>query len=113
MPFNNVISRTDAAALIPEDVAAGVMGSLPKQSAALTLFRQVQMSRAQQRMPVVAALPTSYFVTGDTGLKQTTEVNWDNVYLNAEEIACIVPIPEAVLDDADFDVWGCNPAACR
>lgn len=106
MPYNNIISRTDAAALIPEDVAAGVLQGAREQSAALQLFRRVPMSSAQTRMPVLSALPTAYFVTGDTGLKQTTEANWANKYLNAEELAAIVPISEAVLDDASFDVWG-------
>lgn len=106
VPYDNIISRTDASALIPEDVAAGILGSMPEQSAALSLFRRVNMSAKQQRMPVKSALPTAYFLNGDTALKQTTEVNWDNVFLNAEEIACIVPISEAVLDDVNYDIWG-------
>lgn len=106
MPYNNVISRTEASAFIPEDVAADVIESAVEQSAALSLFPQVRMSRAQQRLPVLSVLPIAYFVNGDTGLKQTTEQNWTNMYLNVEELAAIVPIPEAVIDDADFDVWG-------
>lgn len=105
MAYDNVISRTDAAALIPEDVQREVMQRVVEDSAALSLFRQRTLSRAQQRIPVKSVLPTAYFVNGDTGLKQTTEVNWDNVFLNVEEIATIVPVPEAVLEDADYDLW--------
>jgi HK97 family phage major capsid protein len=105
LPYDNLISRTDAAALIPEDVSREIWQDVVQQSAALQYFRQVRMSRAQTRLPVLAALPTAYFVDGDTGLKQTSEVNWANKYLNAEEIAVIIPIAEAVLDDADYDVW--------
>lgn len=106
MPYDNLISRTDAAALIPEQVSNIMLKNLSNESAALSLFQRVSMSTAQTRMPVIAALPLAYFVNGDTGLKQTTEVDWANKYLNVEELAAIVPIPEAVLDDASFDVWG-------
>ena len=106
IPYNNILSRTNVASLIPEQVSNELLGGLANESAALTMFRQIRMASNQQRMPVLSALPTAYFVTGDTGLKQTTEAAWANKYLNVEEIAAIAPIPEAVFDDAGFDVWG-------
>lgn len=106
MAYNNLVSRSNVQALIPEEIASGIIQSATTASAALSLFPRVQMSSNQTRMPALAALPNAYFVSGDTGLKQTTEMAWENKFLNVEEIAAIVPIPEAVLDDAGFDVWG-------
>lgn len=107
MPYNNLISRTDAAALIPEDVSAEILSNVPQRSAVMQLARRlVNMSAAQKRLPVMSAMASAYFVSGDTGLKQTSEVNWENKYIDAEELAVIVPIPESVLDDADYDIWG-------
>lgn len=106
MPFNNVISRADATALIPVETSTEVIRSLAETNPILQLARRLpNMSRYQKSIPVQTALATAYFVTGDTGLKQTTEVNWQNVTLQAEEIAAIVPIPEQVLDDSEFDIW--------
>lgn len=106
MPFNNVISRTDAAALIPEDLSAEIFKSVAEMNPIMQLARRLpNLSVAQRRIPVMSALATAYFVSGDTGLKQTGEVNWANKYLDAEELAVIVPIPEAVLDDAGYPIW--------
>jgi HK97 family phage major capsid protein len=106
VPYDNVIDRTNAGALIPEDVSREIWQLMPEKSAALARFRTVRMSRKQQRLPVLSVLPVAYWVNGDTGLKQTSEQNWANKYLDAEELAVIVPIPEAVLDDQDYDIWG-------
>lgn len=106
MPYNSLVSRSDTAALVPEEVSSAMLTSLQAQSAVLELGQRIPIARNQTRFPVLSALPTAYFVSGDTGLKQTTEAAWDNKYMYVEEIATIVPIPEAVLDDAGFDVWG-------
>lgn len=105
MPYDSLITRTDAGALIPEEVSRAFLESLQYQSAVRSLFTNVPVGRAQVRFPVLSALPLAYFVTGDTGLKQTTEMAWTNKFLNIEEIAVIVPIPESVIDDAGFPIW--------
>lgn len=64
------------------------------------------MPRNQRRIPVLSTLPVAYFVNGDTGLKQTSKQAWENKFFDAEELAVIIPIPEAVLDDVDYDIWG-------
>jgi HK97 family phage major capsid protein len=82
------------------------IGEIAEQSAVLSKARRLRnMARYQQTMPVISALATAYFVNGETGLKQTTEVNWSDVVVTAEEIAAIVPIAESTLDDANVDIW--------
>lgn len=106
MPYNSLTSRTDVQAMIREQVSEIMLQGLQNQSAALTLFRRLNVPTNQTRFPVLSALPTAYWVNGDTGLKQTTEAAWDNKYINIEELAAIVPIPDSVLADASFDIWG-------
>ena len=105
--MNNMIDRSGVEALIPEDASREIIQGVPKYSAVMQLATKApNMSRKQRRVPVLSTLPTAYFVDGDTGLKQTSEQAWANKYFNAEELAVIIPIPEAVLDDADYDIWG-------
>ena len=110
MGFNDSISRSDAGAIIPEEVSEELLASVAETNPVMTMARRLpNMSRAQMRMPVLAGLATAYFVgqgVNDTGLKQTTDISWANKYVDAAEIAAIVPIAESVLDDADYDIWG-------
>jgi len=103
--YNNVTSRTDAAALVPEEVSTSMLGKATETSAVMALFGRIPVGGTQTRFPILASLPVAYWVTGDTGLKQTTEFSWANKYLNVEEIAVIMPIPDNVLADVDADLW--------
>ena len=101
------ISREQAEALIQEQLINTIQQDTPKSSVFMGMARKLpNMTSKQTRMPVLDMLPMAYWVSGDTGFKQTSEQAWDNVYLTAAELAVIVPIPEAVLDDAAFDILG-------
>ena len=109
-----IIDRTNAAGLIPVEYSREIIQELPQESAFLRLARQLpNMSRKEDKRPVLNSLPMAYFVnqssgtTGDDdiGVKQTTQMEWGSLTLTAEEIACIIPVPENVLADADYDLW--------
>ena len=105
MATDKQISRANVALL--EDSIPEIIQHATEASAVLSLGRRLRdMAREQTTLRVMDAFPTAYWVTGDTGLKQTTEMSWDKVYLNAEELAVIVPVPENVIDDTDYDIWG-------
>jgi len=113
VPYNSIAVRATPGTgpLIPEDVQRSIVQSVEEKSAAMRLMPHVKMKRAQQRIPVMSQLPLAYWITGasldarDIGIKQTTSVAWDNVYLNAEEIAVIVPVSKNLLSDMDYDFW--------
>lgn len=110
----NIIDRNALSGLIPEPVTREIMQGAIAESAVLRMGRRLaNMSSKTQTINVLDALPSAYFVNGeatDSGageaFKQTTKMAWDKKKLYAEEIAVIVPIPEAALDDADYDIWG-------
>ena len=103
----NIISRNDLSGLIPEPVTREIIQGVTQGSAVLQMGRRLpNMTSKTQSMNVLDMLPMAYWVDGDTGVKQTTRMAWDKKKIYAEELAVIVPIPEAVLDDAGYDIWG-------
>ena len=103
----NLIDRSGAESLIPEERAREIIQGVVTQSAVLSQGRRLpNMSSRTYKMPVLDMLPLAYFVNGDTGQKKTSKMMWDKKFITAEEIAVIIPIPEAVLDDSDYDIWG-------
>ena len=73
--------------------------------AAHVLAKKTVLSTKMERVPVLDVLPVAYWVGGDTGMKQTSQEQWKNVVLVVEELATIIPIPLAYLDDADVPIW--------
>lgn len=103
----SIIDRSGAESLIPEQHAREIIQGVVTESVVLRMGRRLpNMSSNKYCMPVLDMLPMAYFVNGDSGQKKTTNMQWDKKYITAEEIAVIVPIPEAVIDDAEYDIWG-------
>lgn len=101
------ISRTDLSGLIPEPVTREIIQGVAQGSAVLSMGRRLpNMTSKTQAMNVLDMLPTAYWVDSDTGIKQTTKMAWAKKRIIAEELAVIVPIPEAVLADSNYDIWG-------
>lgn len=107
MSANDVISRNDLSGLIPEPVTREIIQGVTQSSAVLRMGRKLpNMTSKTQTLNVLDSLPMAYWVDGDTGFKQTSKQAWDKKKIYAEELAVIIPIPEAVLDDANYDIWG-------
>lgn len=113
--MGTIITKTDAEALIPEEIAPEVFKSTVENSMILRLARRLpNMARGVRSLPVMSALPVAYFVDGTPGeptdntlgRKELTDAAWQSKKIYAEEVAVIVPIPQSVLDDADYDIWG-------
>ena len=101
-----MITRSGADSLIPVEISKEIIQGIPQYSTIMGIATKApNMSTKQRRIPVLSSLPTAYFVDGDVGLKQTSDQLWSNKFFEAEELAVIIPIPEAVLDDAEYDIW--------
>lgn len=120
MAYDSRVERTGTsrtAREIPESVASEIIKDVVEESAALQLGRVFRMPAYQHRMRVLKAFADAFWLNGvddvlggagggtqaekDSAFKQTTKVEWDNVYLNPEEIAVLVPVPDAWMDDSD------------
>lgn len=103
-----VIARTDVDSLIETQVANEIFEGVVKDSKALSMFRRLpNMTSDKTKLRVLDSLPVAYFVDESTnnGRKNTTKLAWDKKFINAAELAVIVPIKENVLNDASIDIW--------
>ena len=80
----NIIDRTGAESLIPIQESNEIIQGTIAQSAVLSRGHKLANMTSKQY--------------------KTTKQAWDKKFITAEEIAVIVPIPEAVLDDSEYDI---------
>ena len=102
------IDKTNVEALIDTQVANEIFEGVVKESKALSRFRRLpNMTSDKTKLRVLDSLPIAYFVDESTnnGRKNLTKMAWDKKYINAAELAVIVPIKENVLNDTSIDIW--------
>ena len=102
------ITRTDVDALIETQVASEIFEGVVRESKALSMFKRLpNMTSDKTKIRVLDTLPVAYFVDESTnnGRKNLTKMAWDKKYINAAELAVIVPIKENVLNDTTIDIW--------
>lgn len=74
----NIITRTDAEALIPVESSKEIIQAVQHESAVLQLMKKLpNMSSKQTKMPIMSALPVAGFVNGDNGLKPVSSASWE------------------------------------
>lgn len=104
---NNGILRTDVETFIPEQEYPGIIQGTIENSIVLTYgTRLPNMTSSSEKMNVLESLPVAGFLDGETAHKPITTASWGKKYIYAEELACIVPVPENVLADATIDIFG-------
>jgi HK97 family phage major capsid protein len=104
--FRNGTLGTDTDPLVPEPLYEELIAEATKSSFILQQATPVPMAAGTLRQPVLDTKAVAHWVTGDTGLIESTNAEWKNVDFVAEVLACYVPIPRTYLEDTITDVWG-------
>lgn len=111
MAYTDKVTRSTSNE-VPESVAAGVLKVATQKSIALQLIPTQSMPSRTERIAVQNSLPSAFWQTGanqvekDSSYKQTTTMDWSAKYLYAEELAVLVPIPDALVQDEAFNIFG-------
>lgn len=95
---------------VPETLSREVVQAALKQSWCLSNIPTQSIPTLTHRIPVLDSYPTSFWLNGasqqakDSARKQTTTYGWENVVMQAEEIAVLLPVPDAYVADTGVDL---------
>lgn len=95
--------------LLPIEWSNEVIKQMTHTSAIMGLSQTRRMTTRQQRLPATAVLADAYWVGNSgndfTNLKEEAMAEWQGVNLIVEELAALVAIPHAYMQDNAFPVW--------
>lgn len=103
----NMSSRTYRMPVLASLGAAEFVGDTTSDNLTLGTDQQIDDAR-------MLALKGTPYGTGDPGLvpeegtpgrKTTVQLAWENVYIVAAPLAILIPVPDDVLDDSEYDMW--------
>lgn len=97
---------SDFSGLITVEMGRQILQAATEQSVVLQLANIQRMSTSEADFPVLSALPTAGFLGAVGEPKPVTEMKWTRERVVAEEVAALLPVPTAYLDDAQFNIWG-------
>ena len=101
-----MITDADIQALITPEIQKEVIDDIVRESAVLKHFTRLpNMTTSQRELRILDTLPVTYWVDGNTGFKKTTNLEWENKRIVAQELAVIVPIAINNIRDSAIDVW--------
>jgi len=95
---------TDFEGLIPVSVAEELIAAAERQSVVMQLGNVQRMPSGIESVPIVTVEPDAEW-NALGGRKKATSIEWSALRLEAEELACVLAIPQAWVDDAGFPVW--------
>lgn len=126
--MSRLITEKDANALIPVEVANGIIDGIAEKSAVLSLFdRMPNMTSRTREIPILDSLVKAGFVNSEVdddltpygadaegtftpeegvpNLKPVGDTKWTKKTIVAEPIAVVIPVSEEVLADSAYDIW--------
>jgi hypothetical protein len=97
---------TDFQDLVPTHVVNELLAAAEQQSVAMRLGSVQRMPSGVGSIPVVTVEPDAEWIDPRYGgRKKATTIEWTAQQLMAEELACVLAIPSAWIDDSGFRVW--------
>lgn len=91
--------------LIPVSIAQQIIAIASQASVCLQLGQRQPMPSGIVNVPFLKTLPASGWVNGVGGRKPSTSIEWSSDTITTEEVAAVLAVPQATLDDSGIPIW--------